>query len=560
LEPGREVVDLPPGLLGKKGNPMTVCTKNVFFLGLFFLPVGAWGAGHDPLRPQLVVILSIDQMRAEYLVRYASLYEKGFARLLREGVHFRTADLGYAGSSTGPGHATLGTGVYPWKSGIVANNYTERVTGRKVYCVADSLAEPVEGDGGRMSPRNLKATGLSDWLKSASSGSRVISISYKDRAAILMGGKRPDAAYWYDRRSGRMSSSSYYVPALPAWMGEFNASGWISKNLPRAWVKLRADSEYATFGPDDMPGETAWDGKRTFPHAIHPGREIDQLFNTPWGNDFLFDAARAAIRGEQLGKRGAVDLLWLSLSATDNIGSDFGSGSHEMIDNLLRLDAALGRFLADMESSHGPGGFMLVLTGDHGVMPLPEYERAFGTHPARRLDNRIAVERTVKGVDSVLRREFGITGRIVRGGRINEAALLGSQLSPRMVEDRLRAALSGIDGVADVYFRSELLDPSTPDRPYLQKYRHSFDEERSPDYFIRDGEYCLNDADSTGTSHGTPYVYDTQVPLVFWGTGRAAVVIERPVHTVDLAATLAALYKLPVPADIDGVALREVLD
>lgn len=166
---------------------MKVCIKRALSLGLGLLVAVAVGTGQEPHRPRLVVILSIDQMRAEYLVRYASLYEKGFARLLREGVHFRTADLGYAGSSTGPGHATLGTGVYPWKSGIVANNYTERVTGRKVYCVADSLAEPIEGEGGRLSPRNLKVTGLTDWLKSASPGSRAISISYKDRAAILMG-------------------------------------------------------------------------------------------------------------------------------------------------------------------------------------------------------------------------------------------------------------------------------------------------------------------------------------------------------------------------------------
>jgi predicted AlkP superfamily pyrophosphatase or phosphodiesterase len=539
---------------------MTICKKRIFCLGLFFLRVVAWGGENDSLRPHLVVILSIDQMRADYLVRYAPLYEFGFARLLREGVHFRTAELNYAGSSTGPGHATLGTGVYPWKSGIVSNNYTERQTGRRMYCVADSTSEPLGLDGGRMSPRNLLVTGLGDWLKSASPGSHVISISYKDRAAILMGGKHPDAAYWYDRRSGRMSSSSYYLRALPEWMGQFNAGDWITRNLPHEWTKLRPDSVYETYGPDDMPGETAWNGKRTFPHIIGPGQEVGRLFNTPWGNDFLFDAARAAIRGEQLGKRGAVDLLWLSLSATDNIGSDFGSGSHEMIDNLLRMDAALGRFLSDLDSSHGPGGFMLVLTGDHGVMPLPEYERAFGTHHARRLDNSLTVERTVKGVDSVLRLEFGISDRIVKGGRIDEIALRGSRLSRQMVEDRLRAALSGIDGVADVYFRSELLDPSTTDRPYLQKYRHSVHQDRSPDYFIRDCEYCLNDADSTGTSHGSPYVYDTQVPMVFWGTGRSAVVVERTVHTVDLAATLAAFYRLPVPASLDGVALKEVLD
>jgi predicted AlkP superfamily pyrophosphatase or phosphodiesterase len=533
---------------------------HLLLLGLFLLCSSASGAGLNPARPRLIVVLSIDQMRADYLVGYSPLYDHGLARLLREGVHFRTADLNYAGSSTGPGHATLGTGTYPWKNGIVSNNYTERATGRRVYCVADSLAEPIGGDGGRMSPRSLMVTGLGDWLKSASPGSRVISISYKDRAAILMGGKHPDAAYWYDRRSGRMSSSSYYLRALPEWMREFNAAGWITKNLPRLWTRLRPDSVYATFGPDNMPGEAMWNGKRTFPHVIEPGREISLLFSTPWGNDYLFDAARAAIRGEELGKRGTVDLLWLSLSTTDNIGSDFGPGSHEMVDNLVRIDVSLGRFLSDLELSHGPGGFMLVLSGDHGVMPLPEYSNQFGNRPARRFDNSAAVERTVRGVDSVLRREFGISELIVRGGKIHEGALRASGLTPRVVKERLRAALLAVNGVADVYFRSELLDPSTPDRPYLQKYRHSCSPERAPDYVIRDCEQCLNRSDSTGTSHGTPYDYDTRVPLVFWGSGRSPAVVERTVYTVDMVATLAALYGLPTPADIDGVALREILE
>jgi predicted AlkP superfamily pyrophosphatase or phosphodiesterase len=544
----------------QRGIAMKGTVPCMLLLSLFLLSAAALGTGRDTVRPRLVVVLSIDQMRADYLVRYVGLYGHGFARLLQEGVHFRTAELNYAGSSTGPGHATLGTGVYPWKSGIVANNYTERATGKRVYCVADSTAGPVGGDGGRMSPRNLLVTGLGDWLKSASPGSRVISISYKDRAAILMGGKFPDAAYWYDRRSGRMSSSSYYLPALPAWMGEFNASGWISKNLPRTWGRLRPDSVYEAFGPDDAPGEALWNGKRTFPHVIEPGREIGRLFNTPWGNDFLFDVARAAIRGEQLGERGAVDLLWLSLSTTDNIGSDFGPSSHEMIDNLLRLDISLGRFLADLDASHGPGEFMLVLVGDHGVMHLPEYEQAMGHPSARRFDNSRAIERTVEGVDSVLRRELGILHRIVKGGQINESALRDSPLIAQMVEDRLRAALLGVDGVADVYFRSELLLCSGPDRPYMLKYCHSYHPERSPDYIIRDCEYCLNGSDSTGTSHGSPYTYDTTVPMVFWGTGRAAGVIDRMIHTVDLAVTLAALYKLPVPVGVDGVPLQEIVE
>lgn len=322
-------------------------------------------------RPRLVVVIAIDQMRGDHLTKYAPLYGEGFKRLSTEGVHYLTADLNYAGTATGPGHATLGTGTYPWKSGIVANNFTERSTGKKVYCVADSTAGPVDGLGGKMSPRNLLSPGFTDWVKAASPASRVVSLSYKDRAAVLMGGRRPDAAYWFDRSAGRMGSSSYYMSTLPAWVREFNGSGWIEQHLPGAWTRLLPDSVYERFGPDDMPGEPLWLGTRTFPHVIEPGNKVGRLFSTPWGNDYLLDFAKAAIAGEGLGTREAVDVLWISLSTTDDIGSEFGPSSHEMIDNLVRIDRALGGFLAYLEKRFGRDGVTVALSGDHGVMQMP---------------------------------------------------------------------------------------------------------------------------------------------------------------------------------------------
>jgi predicted AlkP superfamily pyrophosphatase or phosphodiesterase len=322
---------------------------------LMTLPV----CGNASDRPQLIVIISIDQMRADHLTRYASLYEHGFKRLMTEGVFFKNADLNYAGTSTGSGHATLGTGVYPWKNGIISNNYVERLTGKKVYCVSDSTAEPVGGVGGKMSPRNLLVPAFGDWLKGSSSASKVVSMSYKDRAAILMAGKHPNAVYWFDRNAGRMATSSYYMNSLPSWAKEFSTTEWIAKNFPTQWTKLLPESAYERFGPDDMPGESLWQGKRTFPHAIEAGKNVAQLFNTPWGNDYLLDFAAAAISGEQLGKRGTVDLLCVSLSTTDNIGSAFGPNSHEMIDNLVRIDKALGIFLTNLDTLFGRGGVML---------------------------------------------------------------------------------------------------------------------------------------------------------------------------------------------------------
>lgn len=515
---------------------------------------------HAGPNPKLVVVVAIDQMRGDHLTRYASLYTGGFTRLTAEGVYYPTADLNYAGTATGPGHATLGTGVYPWKSGIVANRYVERATGNKVYCVADSLAGPVDGLGGSVSPRNLMVPGFTDWLKSASPRSRVLSVSYKDRAAVLMGGKRPDAAYWFDRTAGGMATSSYYMPRLPEWVREFNGSGWIDRHLPAAWTKLLPDEAYDRFGPDDMQGEPFWQGTRTFPHAIEPDRRVGRLFSTPWGNDYLLDFAKAAIAGEKLGQGVQVDLLWISLSTTDDIGSEFGPDSHEMIDNLVRIDRALGGFLHYLETTFGPGGVVLALSGDHGVMQMPEYLARFGGVTARRIDNEERLSAAVRKIDATLRQELGIESRIVKTGRIDGQLIAQAGGNLIRVQERVRGALLGVEGVADVYFKQELLDPASPNRPYLQAFRHSYMEERSPDYLIRDCEYCLITADTTGTSHGTPYRYDRVVPLVFWGTGKQPLRVERTVHTVDLSATLADMLGVPVPAWIDGVPLKEVVE
>jgi predicted AlkP superfamily pyrophosphatase or phosphodiesterase len=529
----------------------------IIFVVLLLLPLLPEN-GRATDTPRLVVLISIDQMRADHLERYRQLYTAGFQRMLSEGTAFPNAGLNYAISATGPGHATLSTGVYPWKSGIVSNSWSDRLTNRKVYCVEDSTALPVEGEGGGRSPRLLRATTLGDWLKLASPRSKVISLSYKDRAAILMGGKQPTGAFWYDRGTGHMVTSSYYTRTMPAWGDTFNASGWVTHHTPPVWTKLKTEQVYAPFGPDTLAGEEPWDGKTFFPHAFDPRSVNAGTFDSPFGNSLLLDFSRAALHGEELGQRGVTDLLCISLSPTDNIGSSFGPNSHEMIDNLLRLDDALGEFIADLEATVGRNKLLVVLSGDHGLMQLPEYQQQIEHRTARRFDNSIAVEQALKHLDSLLHLECPATVRLVRKGVLDYRAAQKAGIVDSVLEQRVRNAVMAVDGVSDVYFRRELLDPATPFRPYLQSYRHSTQADRSPDFFIRDCENCLVTADLTGTSHGSPYAYDTTVPILFWGSDIPAQRIDRPVHTVDIAATLARILALEAPADLDGTVLPEI--
>jgi predicted AlkP superfamily pyrophosphatase or phosphodiesterase len=509
-------------------------------------------------QPRLVVFISIDQFRADHLERYAREYSAGFKTLTSEGIWFTQAFLNYAISSTGPGHATLSTGVYPWKSGIVSNNWRDRTTKQKMYCVEDSTALPVDGEGGGRSPRNLLTTAVGDWLQSASPTSRVVSISYKDRAAILMGGKKPSNAFWYDRATGHMVTSSYYTRTLPTWVKAFNDADWIGHNTPASWTKLKDESVYAAYGPDNFPGEAISRGTSAFPHPINPEKRTSQVFDTPFGNTMLLDFARAAIRGEQLGKRGVPDLLCISLSTTDNIGGNFGPNSHEMIDNLIRLDGNFSSFLGELVSTVGREHLLVVLSGDHGVMPLPEYLTAVAHQPARRLDNRQEIDRALKGLDSTMRHELKTDTKLIGSGTLNYPAAVAAGISVFTFETRIREALKNVDGVGDVYFRRELLDSTTPPRPYLEAYRHSNFPDRAPDYVLRDCEYCLATTDSTGTSHGSPYAYDTCVPIVMWGLTLSPLKVDRAVHTVDIAATLAKALGIQSPTNLDGVPLEEV--
>jgi predicted AlkP superfamily pyrophosphatase or phosphodiesterase len=511
-------------------------------------------------KPKLIVFISIDQMRAGHLDRYAREFSSGFQRLMTKGVWYTHAELGYANTSTAPGHATMSTGVYPWKSGIVGNNYHDRKANRRVYSVEDSTVLPLGSEGGRRSPRNLLAATIGDMLKSSSAYSRVISISYKDRAAILMGGLKADLALWYDRLHAGMMSSTYYGAALPEWARSFDGKKWIETNVPDSWIRLKPPAVYDRYGPDAVEGEGLWDGKTSFPHDFTKGKKFVQLFDSPYGNLLLLDVARRAIDGEQLGRRGVTDLLCISLSPTDNIGSTFGPDSHEMVDNLLRLDLALGAFFDDLAEAAGKENVLIVLTGDHGVMPLPEYLANIEHSPARRIDNKKDVQLKLKALDSLTRIEMNASEQVVREGFINYHLLKKAGVEPQVFERRVREALLGVDGVADVYFARELLDPTTAPRPYLDAYRHSLMKERAPDFAIRDCENCLNTAAKTGTEHGSPYAYDARVPIVFLGPNLKPMKVERLVHTVDIVPTLVKLLTLPAFPGLDGVALNEVLN
>ncbi|MCX6145202.1 MAG: alkaline phosphatase family protein [Ignavibacteriales bacterium] len=524
---------------------------------LFILSTGFLESGQ---RPKLVIFFSIDQMKAEYLEWYKAEFTGGFKRILAEGTQYTNADLNYAPSETGPGHATLGTGSYPMHSGITSNDWFDRKTLKQVYCVEDTTAEKAEAEGGGVSSKNLMVPALGDWLKRVSPASKVIAASIKDRAAILMAGQKPDCVFWYDRKLGHMVTSEFYVKEVPAWVRSFNANDWIARHLPSAWTKAMPESVYAKYGPDEIEGEMKWGGSTSFPHAFPADKRNEQIVTSPFGDVMILDFALEAVKSEKLGQQDVPDVLLVSLSCTDYIGHAFGGNSHEMVDQMIRLDRALGDFIANVEKLVGPGNILLSLSADHAAMPLPEYRRNVQHKDARRVLTTAEINPRIQALDSVLQGEFKTTDHIIQSDAfLNYAAAAASGIDSTSLERRVKDGLLKINGIADVYFCRDLADGNPQFRPYLGYYQRGYYPPRGRDFIIRPCEYCLLTTSSTGTTHGTPYRYDTHVPILFWGMGVKAQQVARVVHTVDIAPTIAKVLGISTPATVDGKSLKEIV-
>ncbi|MBY0229013.1 MAG: alkaline phosphatase family protein, partial [Gemmataceae bacterium] len=347
--------------------------------------------------PKLAVLLVVDQMRGDFLSRWDGLYAKdGFKRLVGEGASFTECHYPYANTMTGPGHATVSTGCLPSVHGIVANEWHDRFTGKEVNCAhsprfsqvppAPPPKDPKKKPVG-IGPDLLLAPTFGDALKLATGGrGKVVSLSLKDRSAVLPTGRsKPDAVYWADA-NGRFVTSTAYRDSLHPWVKEFNAAGLAASWKGKSWDRLKPEAVYLKHaGLDDVRGEVALvQGGRAFPHPYIGGKGKEQagyaaaVAASPAGNELLFALARKAIDAEKLGQRGEPDFLQVSFSSNDLVGHAFGPDSHEVLDITLRTDLIVRDLLALLDEKVGKGNYLVVMTADHGICPLPEVARKQG--------------------------------------------------------------------------------------------------------------------------------------------------------------------------------------
>lgn len=504
--------------------------------------------------PRLVILLAVDQLRAD---RLDPKLPGGLGRLAREGLRFTNAMLDHGVTNTCPGHVAFATGVNPGRAGIPGNDYIDPETFEERYCVEDQDDRfAVFGVKENRSPRSISVTALGDWLKAGSPGSRVIAISAKDRAAITLGGQDADAAYWFNRDAGRFTSSRYYMNRLPDWLMQFNGNNFFTDgaagDLPVTWAHGPGSVR-----PDDFPGEKTNDG-RVSGHALNQGtarERAERLYYSAYMDELTMKLVSRVIKEESLGLRGVTDLLALSMSSVDTVGHRYGPYSAESEDTLQRLDQLLGELLDRLDTLLG-GDYVIALTADHGVLPLPEWLEAQSSSRCPVSPGRVTTTglglRAYTSLYLRMLRPFANITRLVGFSDVNiyvnepYAQTLG--LDPALVVKTVANYLEGFDYVAEAWTPDEL--QATRD-PIARLYRNSYVPGKSGQIYLQVEPDCLI-YDSAGTSHISPYDYDRRVPMLFFGRDIEAGIRAEAVYSIDIAPTLGRYLQLPLPGTLDG--------
>ncbi len=523
-------------------------------LVLSWLVVAGVSAGAEP---RLVVLLVVDQLRADYIERFRDHYRGGLQWLLEHGASFPDAAYRHAATVTSVGHATISTGMHPSTHGVVGNSWWT-ASGGSVYSVEDSSFAPVGGPGAGRSPRNLLGDTLGDRLKTRHPGAKVYAVSTKDRSAILLAGKQADGAFWFEPDCGCLVTSSYYRDALPAWVAAFNAGRPAAAYSGRIWTRIVDDEAlYERLARRDaFPAEA--DGTSTsFPHGLPDEGFERALAATPFSDEITLEAAVAALESGELGTDQAPDLLVLGLSATDSIGHRYGPFSQEAMDNHLRLDRGLGRLLEVLDHRVGLDQVLVVLTADHGALPLVEHLQEQGIN-ARRGSTRDLWARARKVIDECGAGPADETVARAAGTGLywDEGAFRERGVDTAEASECLAAWLRAQPGVEAVMTAARLSARAAG--PLEELFENSHFPGRSAHVQLHLSEF-FHVGGERGTGHGTAHPHDRRVAQVLAGAGISPGVYEGPTGPEDIALTLGAALGVAMPLERDTRVLREIL-
>ena len=551
-----------------------------FFISLFLgVILQAQDADNSP---KLVVGIVIDQMRADYLYKYEDMYgEGGFKRLIREGFNFKNAQYNYVVTETAPGHASIYTGTTPATHGIIGNSWYDRKQREMVLNVGDSTVAIVGSEipnPNGLSPHHLFSNTIGDELRQGKNfKSKVISVSLKDRGAILPGGRAANAAYWHDwvTSPGYFVSSSHYMKNLPNWVKNFNKKGKSDAYLNTKWETLYPIEEYSLSAADNNNYEPAIGGKSspTFPYDFkemrerykQAGAEYQLIWVSPAGNSLLTEFAIEALKREKLGLDEFPDLLAISYSATDVAGHTFGPQSVEIQDMYLRLDQNIEELLNTLDEQVGRENYTLFLTADHAAIPNAQFsddhKLPAGIAPITTLQFALANFLNNKYEQQNILQKFNYEQVY-----LDQDLILKSGLDLSSVQRSAADFLLTQDGIVGALTAHELLSENYEDGA-RHKVQNGFHPKRSGDIIVTflPGYVQNTTAGMTldklkGTTHGSGYNYDSHVPLLWMGAGIPGGSSVREVNVTDIAPSLAMILKLQLPSGSSGKPLQELFE
>ena len=546
--------------------------------------VPAWNDGGPA--PKLILQITVDQLRGDLPGRYLDrMGDGGFRYLMQHGIWYANAHHAHANTETVVGHTTLATGAHPAAHGMVANVWLDRKTGKLAYNVEDNRyriltagagvdkraeidpTQRLAASDGR-SPAAILVSTFSDELAIHYGGrSKIFGVSVKDRGAVPLAG-HAGKAFWFSKKTGEFVSSTFYYDRYPAWVDEWNKKRTAFQYSGKSWTLLNDKSTYLFGAADDKPWETDFAGYgRVFPHPF--GTADSKYYTTlltisPVGDELTFDFAKTLIESEQLGKHGVPDYLSISFSSTDYIGHLFGPSSLEMEDNLLRLDRMLADLFAYIDRQVGLKNTLIVLAADHGSPEAPGYLNELGIEARYVKPENWDQEPAI----AALKKRFGIGKELIKTYEhpyvyLNYDVIRDKRLNQTEVEHAVAAELMKLDGIALAISSTALRENTLPSTPLIDTILRNYSPERSGDIFIVfEPHSFLKEADGlpAAVTHGSPWRYDTYVPVVFAGGSLTARRIYREIQTVDVAPTLAAVIGVKPPSGARGAPLVEVLE
>lgn len=527
---------------------------------------------------RLVVQITVDGLRGDLLSRYVKSFgDDGFRRLMEGGVWYTDAHHLHANTETIVGHATLASGAHPSEHGMIGNAWFDRASGRLVYNIEDAdypllpvaglsgtgaqvdPAQAISEAGGR-SPVNLLATTFGDELFKSNNGrSKVIGISGKDRSAVAMGG-HVGKAFWMSTNTGAFETSSYYYSEYPQWVADWNAERKADSAAGTSWTLSAPLESYLLGDNDDRPYEADLKGfGRTFPHpygTTEDGLYYTQVLVSPLGDELTADFARAAVQAEDLGADGFADFLGVSFSGVDATNHFFGPSSLENEEMVRRLDRTLADFFAYLDQEVGREHVLYVLSADHGMPEIAEYMAELGL-TVERLSNKELQEE----LDFAIATDFGVSNAIRAFFRpyiyLDDAAIAAAGANRRAVERLIVEELAAKDGIAIALPTEPFADQA--DNALRVPIMHNFHPQRSGDIYVAQAPYSfLLEGGPIAVMHGSPWRYDSHVPILFSGPGIEPAKVSRRVATVDVAVTLSNILGTTQPSGAAGRVLPEV--